>query len=57
MTVTNGTGKVYRGYLPVSLSNNTIITSSSDKRECTKCSTRKAFPEKLVVELVYKFDE
>ena len=56
MTVTNGIGKFTKDTY-WSLSNNTIITSSSDKRECTNCSTRKAFPEKLVVELVYKFDE
>ena len=40
-----------------------IITSSSDKkgmvyikRKCTNCSTRKAFLEKGVVELIYIFD-
>ena len=43
-----------------SLSDNTIITSSSDKKEMvcikrksTNCSTRKVFLENPVVELVY----
>ena len=47
-----------------SLSDDTIIMSSSDKKELvcikrkpTSCSTRKRFLEKAVVELVYKFDE
>ena len=48
----------------LSLSDDTIIMSSSDekekvciKRKSTNCSTRKAFLEKAVVELVYKFDK
>ena len=47
-----------------SLSDDTIFTPSFDKKEMvfirrkyTNCSTRKAFLEKAVVELVYKFDE
>ena len=47
-----------------SLSDDTIIASSFNKKEMvcikrksTNCSTRKAFLEKAVVELVYKFDE
>ena len=27
------------------------------KRKCTNCSAREAFLEKVVVELIYKFDE
>ena len=47
-----------------SLSDDTIIMPSSDKKEMvsikrksTNYSTRKAFLEKAVVKLVYKFDE
>ena len=47
-----------------SLSDDTIITSSSDtkemvyiKRKSTNCSTRKAFLEKAVVELAYNFNK
>ena len=43
-----------------SLSNDTIVTSSSDKREWCALKgnvLRKAFREKVVVELVYKLDE
>ena len=58
MEVVTFTDDTYR-----SLSDDTIIMSSSDKKEMvwikrksTNCSTRKAFLEKAVVELVHKFD-
>ena len=55
MELVNFTDDTYQ-----SLSNDTITTSSSDKgmvcikRKCTNCSTRKAFLEKVVVELVLR---
>ena len=58
MEVVKFTNNTYR-----SLSDDTVITSSSDKKEmvCIKRkstnSSRKAFLEKAVVELVYKFDQ
>ena len=56
MEVVKFTDDTYR-----SLSDDTIIMSSSNKKEwCAlkgSCSTRKAFLEKAMVELVYKFDE
>ena len=59
MEVVKFTYNTYRSF-----SDDTIITSSSDKKEMvqierkfTNCSTRKLFLVRAVVELVYTFDE
>ena len=59
MEVVKFTDDTYR-----SLSDDNIITSSSVKkgmvcikRKTTNCSTRNAFVEKAVVEVIYKFDK